>query len=123
MTKQEWIESITESAEGVGTYRPEYETIIDTLATILEQRDKAMEDYIKTGSHPVISHTNKGGATNLVKNPLLVMWSDLNKDALTYWRDLGLTPSGLRKLADNAVIVKTDEDSNLTKILNTIKEQ
>lgn len=34
----------------------------------------------------------------MAKNPLLVMWDDLNKSALAYWRDLGLTPAGLKKI-------------------------
>ena len=39
----------------------------------------------------------------MVKNPLLVLWDDLNKSALAYWRDLGLTPAGLKKLNEKAM--------------------
>lgn len=28
----------------------------------------------------------------------LVLWDDLNKTALAYWRELGLTPSSYKKL-------------------------
>ena len=51
------------------------------------------------GAEPVREYTNKAGATNLTKNPLLILWDDLNKSALAYWRDLGLTPSSYKKLA------------------------
>jgi len=122
MKRDEWKTIVVDNAIGIGVYREEFEPVIDSLSIILEQRDKTMEDYIRTGEHPVISHTNKGGATNIVKNPLLCLWSELNKDALAYWRDLGLTPSGLKKLNENAVVVKTEEQSTLSKILESIKE-
>lgn len=47
-------------------------------------------------------YTNKAGATNLTKNPLLVLWDDLNKSALAYWRELGLTPSSYKKITGAA---------------------
>ena len=34
----------------------------------------------------------------MTKNPLLVLWDELNKTALAYWRELGLTPSAYKKI-------------------------
>lgn len=51
----------------------------------------------------MIKYTNKGGATNMVENPLLALWDNLNKSALAYWRDLGLTPAGLKRIDDSAM--------------------
>jgi hypothetical protein len=31
------------------------------------------------------------------------VWQDLNTQALAYWRDMGLTPAGLKKLNDAAL--------------------
>jgi hypothetical protein len=31
------------------------------------------------------------------------VWQDLNTQALAYWRDLGLTPAGLKKLNEAAL--------------------
>ena len=45
---------------------------IETLAEIMAERDEAYKTYQKSGGHPVITHTNKGGAANLEKNPLLL---------------------------------------------------
>lgn len=101
MNKSKWKDNIIEACKGIGTYRPEFDSVIDTLATILEQRDKAMEMYEATGSKPVVTHTNKAHEKNYVKNPMLAQWSDLNKDALAYWRDLGLTPNGLKRINEN----------------------
>lgn len=33
----------------------------------------------------------------------MILWDDLNKSALAYWRDLGLTPAGLKKIDDAAL--------------------
>ena len=46
----------------------------------------------------MLFRSNKAGATNLTKNPLLVLWDELNKTALAYWRELGLTPSSYKKI-------------------------
>ena len=39
----------------------------------------------------------------MTKNPLLVLWDDLNKSALAYWRELGLTPSSYKKMTGDTV--------------------
>ena len=55
-----------------------------------------------------MKHTNKGGNTNLVKNPALVIINECNQQALAYWRDLGLTPSGFKKLGNDMASKKTE---------------
>ena len=97
MKKTAWKKKIVAQCKAVGTYRDPFASVIETLAATLEQRDLVFEEYIDTGANPVMEYTNKFGATNTTKNPLLVLWDDLNKSALAYWRDLGLTPAGLRK--------------------------
>lgn len=110
MNKEEWKNKITEDCKGVGTYKLEFDSVIDALSSILEQRDKVMEDYKASGGKPVISQTNVAKKRYYVKNPFLTQWSDLNKDALSYWRDLGLTPNGLRKI-DEQGLKGTRKDS------------
>ena len=118
MTAKEWRKRIISSAEAAGTYRPIFDDVVDTLAATLEKRDKTEEQFLKTGGNAVISHTNKGGATNLVKNPLLVVIGELNTQALAYWRDLGLTPSGLKKINEQAMQKK--KSSALAEVLKEI---
>lgn len=101
-----WKRKITQSCQNVGTYQPSFDAVIDTLALILERRDDANEQFEKSGGNPIIKYTNKGGATNPAKHPALVVWDELNKTALTYWRDLGLTPSGLKKINEQAMAPK-----------------
>ena len=103
MKAPEWRERIKQACEDAGTYRPYFEDIIDALAGILEMRDNAREKFESTGGNTVVAHTNKGGATNIVKNPAMVSVLDLNSQALAFWRELGLTPSGLRKLNEQAM--------------------
>lgn len=107
MTKEEWKEKIKEACTAAGTYRPFFDAVIETLAGILERRDMAQEAFEKTGGNVIVKHTNKGGSTNLEQNPALRLINDLNRDALAYWRDLGLTPAGLKRLNDGAL--KVDE--------------
>ena len=102
MTKGRWKKKIKEECEAAGTYEPYFEGIILTLAEILEKRDEAAEMYKKDGCRPVVTHTNKANQQNMTKNPILVVWDDLNKSALAYWRDLGLTPAGLRNITKAA---------------------
>jgi hypothetical protein len=103
MTREEWKTRIAASCRSVGTYRPEFDPVIDTLAGVLEKRDKTEDQFERSGGNAVVTHTNKGGASNLVKNPLLVVIGELNAQALAYWRDLGLTPSGLKKINEKAL--------------------
>lgn len=102
MTSKQWKNKIKKQLSALGQTEKAYESVIDTLSDILEQRDHVYEEYIDNGKHPVCEYTNKGGATNKTKNPLLILWDDLNKTALAYWRELGLTPSSYKKITGDA---------------------
>ena len=93
-----WKNKVNRCLKQVNIDSKQYASVIQTLADILEQRDICFEQYLEDGDKPVIEYTNKAGATNTVKNPKLVMWMDLNTQALAYWRELGLTPSAYKKM-------------------------
>lgn len=118
MTSDEWREVIKSNCEAAGTYRPFFDTVIDTLAGILERRDEALRQYELSGGHVIVAHTNKGGATNLEQNPALRAINDMNRDALAYWRDLGLTPAGLKKIDEKAL--KEQKKVGLSELLKGI---
>ena len=103
VTKLKWKRKIIEQCQAVGTYREPFLPVIETLAATLEQRDKTRKEFDESGAQSVVAYTNKFGATNYSKNPLLVLWDELNKSALAYWRDLGLTPAGLKKIDEKAM--------------------
>lgn len=118
MTQRAWKSKIKKACEEAGTYRPYFDHVIATLADILSKRDKAQEQFEKSGGNAIIKHTNKSGATNLEQNPALRMINDLNRDALQYWRDLGLTPAGLKKINDKAM--QKQKASALTEALKAL---
>lgn len=98
MSKTKWKNLIKKQLAALGLQNDAYESTVESLAAILEQRDKTFNEFQQGGGKSVIEYTNKGGSTNMTKNPLLVLWDDLNKTALAYWRELGLTPSSYKKL-------------------------
>lgn len=101
MDKSDWQNRIITSCKDAGTYQTYFDDVIDTLAGILENRDRAQEQFEAMKCQPVIQHTNKGGNTNLVKNPALVIINDMNAQALTYWKELGLTAKAFQAMQGN----------------------
>lgn len=104
MNKYDWKDKIENSCKEAGTYKPYFDSIIDTLAQILEIRDITHDRWVEEGSEPTVIHVNKAGEANSTKNPLLTLENDLNAQALAYWRDLGLSPGGLKKLKADVVV-------------------
>ena len=116
MTAAEWKRKIIRDAKAAGAYEKYFGSVIDTLAGILERRDKAEALFLASGENVLVKHTNKGGATNIEQNPALRLINDLNRDALAYWRDLGLTPAGYKRL--NLEAAQTKSNDGFEKILS-----
>ena len=121
MTAAEWKTAIVNNCKAAGTYRPFFDEVINTLSGILERRDEALRQFEVSGGHVIIAHTNKAGATNLEQNPALRAINDMNRDALAYWRDLGLTPAGLKKIDEKAL--KEQKKTSLSEILKGISNE
>ena len=119
MTAKQWKNRIKQQLSALGQTEKAYDSVISTLADILEQRDAVYQQYIDGGCEPVREYTNKGGATNMTKNPLLVLWDDLNKSALAYWRELGLTPSSYKKMTGDAP--KKEKGGGLAEALKSLE--
>jgi phage terminase small subunit len=119
VTAAEWKKRITRDVKAAGTYQKYFGSVIDTLARILERRDDAEELFIASGGNILVKHTNKGGATNIEQNPALRLINDLNRDALAYWRDLGLTPAGYKRLNLEAAQAKSND--GFEKILSQLR--
>ena len=108
MTKATWKKKIEESCKEAGTYEPWYDHVIDTLAGILENRDRAQKQFKAMKCQPIVQHTNKGGATNLVKNPALVIITEMNSQALLFWRELGLTAKAYEAMQKSGGVKKKE---------------
>lgn len=118
MSKDEWKRRIKKECKKAGTYQKYFDSVIETLAKVLEDRDRADEQFALSGSAPTVMHTNKGGQTNIVKNPILVIRTELNTQAICLWKELGLTPKGLRSLT--AEVVQKENDASLEKLLSNL---
>lgn len=103
MTKEAWKKRIKHACQEAGTYRECFDSIVTSLAEILEARDKVRKYYIDSGAEPIVMRTNKGGFTNMEKNPILVVYDDMNNTAMAYWRELGLTPKSLKAIDEKAM--------------------
>lgn len=111
MKKRAWKTRIKKACIEAETYKPYFDFVIDELAGILARRDAAQEAY-DLDPVPVVTYTNKNGSENMVKNPVLVLIDDMTRSALAYWRDLGLTPAGLRKINERTFREKDKDSAN-----------
>ncbi len=102
--------------------QPAFTTAISTLSEILEQRDNVYKQYVAEGAQPIIIKTLDRGNQNPAKNPLLMVWQDLNTQALAYMDSLGLTARGLRKIIDKRDI-KGNGGSFFEDILKDLEEE
>lgn len=103
-TQSKYRQEIVERMQAVGTYREEFAPIVDRTAGLYVQLDRFLRDFEeKAGGQAVIKHTNKSGATNLVKNPLLAACESVYGQLILHERELGLTPTGLKKLNEAAL--------------------
>ena len=105
-TAKQWKTDIVKCMKVTGTYNDCFRIAIDTLSQILEKRDKVEEEFQASGQGMTVEHTNKAGALNIEQNPLIRMINDLNRDALTYMRECGITPKGLKMINDKALDAK-----------------
>lgn len=122
MNKTEWTDKIIENMRSAGTYANHFIPVVETLADILAKRDETQKMFEESGAQVVLEYTNRGGQTNLTQHPLVRLVNDLNRDALSYWRDLGLTPAGLKRINDEAIKSKPAE-SALAAALKKIDEK
>ena len=121
MKKSTWRSRIKRACREAGTYKPCFDHMIDSLAGILETRDKARASFEESGAEAVVEHTNKSGNTNLVKNPALTLILECESQALTFWRELGLTPAGLKRIDDKGFAEK--EQTGTKSTLELLREK
>lgn len=98
MTAKKWKERLIHELTIDAGLVSSFDTSLNILCEVLEERDRIYKAYTEDGQRPTIIFTTDRGKENPKPNPLLTQWKDLNVTALQYLRDLGLTPAGLRKL-------------------------
>ncbi len=118
LTVRQYQNDIVRKMEAIGVYRPEFEQSITMLAKMLHDYDDTEKSFSDTGAGIVIRYTNKSGATNAVKNPYYLALEGLRVSILEYLKELGLTPSALKKI--NEASMKPKRKSALAEALKTI---
>ena len=118
MTALQWKRKLIQQCKAVDTYQASFSGAISTLSSLLERRDEAYAQFVAEGSRTLVEKTSDRGAVNYVINPLLKLWQDLNRDALAYWRDLGLTPAGYKRL--NLEAAQTKSNDGFEKLLGQL---
>lgn len=116
MTAKAWKAKIIKLTKQIGTYQDAFEPAIQATADILEQRDRIYQQYVEEGSQPMVIKTLDRGNQNTAENPLLKTWRELQAQALSHWKELGLTPAALKKINELAVS-KKKQSSPLEKAL------
>jgi P27 family predicted phage terminase small subunit len=102
-TERQWRNDIIGKMKAVGTYHESYDHAINVLARTLLEYDVASEELEASGMELTIEYTNKGGATNFVKNPAYQVVEKMRDDIITYSRELGLTPAGLKRINEQGM--------------------
>lgn len=97
-SERKYKNDIVKRMKAVGTYRDEFLPTIERLAALYVQRDRIEKQFAASGGNAVVMHTNKAKATNAVKNPFLTARDEVYTQLLSHERELGLTPSALKKL-------------------------
>lgn len=115
-----YIKEIKSKMKAVGTYNISFSYTIEVLAKVLVNYQTTVETFEKTGGNVVIKHTNKNGSTNIVKNPLYLAIEKLRDDILSYSRELGLTPAGLKRINEKGM--KPEKKSKFEEFLSAKTE-
>ena len=87
----------------VGTFKDSFLPAVNALSEILERRDAAYKEFVESGGETVVERVSDRGAVNMGMNPRLKVWMELSNQALAYWKDLGLTPAGLKKIDEQSM--------------------
>ena len=110
MTEQGYAREIKRRCQALGVWRDEFEKTQKRLAKIYVRIDDVEAAYEADGRQAIVEHTNKAGATNLMRNPYLQEIDMLYDQALTYERELGLTAAALKKINEDALKTRKARD-------------
>ncbi len=97
----------------LGTYRPEYDRIVDIYAGLWEQYHRLMKEYDQDGRYGYASSTADGGEK---KSPLVATIEAVRRDILTYSDRLMLNPRSERESKNPP----TQKRSKLEEVLASV---
>ncbi len=118
MTIKQWENAIKKAIKKEGHYRPIFDRSIVILSEILFERDRIYTQFIDEGAQVLIDYESDRGSQNRRPNPLLKQWQELNNTALSYMKELGLTPGGLKKIKCD---IENQSQSPLDQLLKQLE--
>lgn len=104
----------------LGTYRKEFDMIIEIFSGMLFQYQKLSQDYAEMGYPVTDVYVNKAGAENERKVPILTAMEILRKDILSYSNQLMLNPKSLGEIVEQE---KGSPLNDVMKFKNELKKK
>jgi hypothetical protein len=105
---------VKDSMKDLGVYKKEYRNTIDIFTDMVHQYETLAEKFEESGYQVTEEYTNKAGATNQRKTPLLTAIEKLRMDISTYSNMLCLNPKALETV--------TAEVKNKSKLASALSE-
>ena len=84
----------------IGTFRPQFETNIRTYSEMRFELELMTREFYRNKRKRTEEYTNKSGAKNIRKTAEYLALEKLRDDVNKRENELGLTPSGLKKIND-----------------------
>lgn len=94
-TKKQLKSAVIREMKSLGTYKKEYNNLIDIYAGLLHQYQVFELQFEESGYQITDEYTNKAGATNQRKVPIVTAMESLRKDIVSYSDRLCLNPKSL----------------------------
>ena len=113
-TKKSIRAETIKNMKALGTYKPEYNNVIDIFVGMLHQYENFQAEFERSGYKIEEEYTNKAGATNMRKTPLFSAMEKLRMDIATYSDKLGLNPKALESI--------TTESANKSKLASVLSK-
>lgn len=94
-TKKQLKSAVIREMKSLGTYKKEYNNLIEIYAGLLHQYQVFELMFEQSDYQITEEYTNKAGATNQRKVPILTAMESLRKDIVSYSDRLCLNPKSL----------------------------
>lgn len=111
VTKKSIAKKVKKVMTDLGTYRKEFEQIIEVYSGMLFQYQEYERQHAEAGYPVTETYVNNAGAENERKVPIISVMETLRKDILSYSNQLMLNPKALGE-----VVEKEGADSPLLNI-------
>lgn len=100
------LEQTIQDMQSIGTYKDQFLPVIRRYADMRIQFDILMDQWVMAGCQITEVYVNKAGAANNRKTELYRSIETLRRELTDLESVLGLTPAGLKRIADKALGAK-----------------